>query len=80
MSAPCCAVLADQMECIALLQQLVAESTEEEAKRFSQPFLNFAEKHKVVIEKFGRFPHRNPILGRESTPEEEAYVKEHGGF
>ena len=32
--------------------------------------LEFEIKHKVIIEKFGRYPHRNKILGRESTPEE----------
>jgi len=41
----------------------------------------FAEKHQNCIIKFGRFPSRNKILGRESTPEEIAYLKEHpGGF
>ena len=29
-----------------------------------------------VIQRFGRHPHRNPILGRVSTPEEEAYIAE----
>ena len=32
--------------------------------------LDFELKHKVIIERFGRYPHRNEILGRESTPEE----------
>ena len=35
--------------------------------------------HRDIIRRFGRFPHRNPILGRESTPEELAYI-EAGGF
>lgn len=34
----------------------------------------FAELHADIIEQFGRFPHRNQILGRENTPEEEAYL------
>lgn len=34
----------------------------------------YAVRHQEVIEKFGRFPHRNYILGRESTPEEEEYL------
>ncbi|RIA86328.1 hypothetical protein C1645_829430 [Glomus cerebriforme] len=33
-------------------------------------FTNFAEKHKIIIEKFGRFPHRNECMNRESTKEE----------
>jgi len=41
----------------------------------------FAEKHQHCILKFGRFPSRNKILGRESTPEEIAFLEEHpGGF
>ncbi|MBA1147633.1 DUF924 domain-containing protein [Ectothiorhodospiraceae bacterium WFHF3C12] len=44
-------------------------------------FLDFAEQHRVVIDRFGRFPHRNAILGRPDTPEEEAYLREPGaGF
>lgn len=34
----------------------------------------FADRHRVVIERFGRFPHRNGVLGRTSTPEEEAHL------
>ncbi len=40
--------------------------------------LDYAVQHRVIIERFGRFPHRNAILGRESTPEEEAFLKEPG--
>jgi len=39
-------------------------------------FLDYAIRHQVVIERFGRFPHRNRILGRASTPEEEAFLLE----
>lgn len=35
--------------------------------------------HRAIIERFGRFPHRNAILGRDSTAEEEAWLQE-GGF
>ncbi len=42
---------------------------------------NFAASHRKVIERFGRFPHRNAILGRESTPEELAFLETYGtGF
>jgi uncharacterized protein (DUF924 family) len=37
--------------------------------------LEFEMKHKAIIEKFGRYPHRNEILGRESTPEEIEFLK-----
>lgn len=36
--------------------------------------VEFAEAHKGVIDRFGRFPHRNKVLKRESTPEELAYL------
>ncbi|HWL86927.1 MAG TPA: DUF924 family protein [Polyangiaceae bacterium] len=39
-----------------------------------------AEKHLAIIERFGRFPHRNAILGRESTPEELEFLKTEGGL
>jgi len=38
--------------------------------------LEFEHKHRVIIERFGRYPHRNLILGRESTPEEIAFLQE----
>ena len=34
----------------------------------------FAELHKDIIDQFGRFPHRNALLGRENTPEEDEYL------
>jgi len=40
--------------------------------------LEFEMKHKVIIEKFGRYPHRNDILGRPSTPEEVEFLKQPG--
>ncbi|WP_420559876.1 DUF924 family protein [Tepidicaulis sp.] len=42
--------------------------------------LAYAIAHRDVIAKFGRFPHRNALFGRESSAEELAYLKEHGGF
>lgn len=44
-------------------------------------YLDYAQRHRSVIARFGRFPHRNPILGRENTPEETAYLAQPGaGF
>ncbi len=40
--------------------------------------LEWAQKHAAVVRRFGRYPHRNAILGRESTPEEEAFLREPG--
>ena len=38
--------------------------------------LAFEKKHKAIIDRFGRYPHRNAILGRESTNEEMAFLSE----
>jgi uncharacterized protein (DUF924 family) len=41
--------------------------------------LDYAHRHRGVIARFGRFPHRNAILGRASTPDEIAFLEQHGG-
>lgn len=41
-------------------------------------FASYARRHRDVIERFGRFPHRNRLLGRASTPEEESYLSSGG--
>lgn len=40
--------------------------------------LDFARRHREIVERFGRYPHRNAILGRRSTPEEIAFLEEPG--
>jgi uncharacterized protein (DUF924 family) len=40
--------------------------------------LDYAQRHQAIITRFGRFPHRNAVLGRVSTPEEEAFLEEAG--
>ncbi len=47
--------------------------------RLGEPWLSHAEGHRDIIKRFGRFPHRNPMLGRLSTPEEETFLHS-GGF
>jgi uncharacterized protein (DUF924 family) len=44
----------------------------------SADLLNWAQKHYDIIERFGRFPHRNAVLGRVSTPEEIEFLKQPG--
>ena len=39
---------------------------------------DYAERHRAVVERFGRFPHRNAMLGRASTPEEGEFLKQPG--
>ncbi|MBL4794174.1 MAG: DUF924 domain-containing protein [Pseudomonadales bacterium] len=40
--------------------------------------LEFENSHKVIIDRFGRYPHRNAVLGRRSTEEEEEFLKQPG--
>ena len=51
---------------------------------FDQPGLEkrlkYEKMHMDILQQFGRYPHRNAILGRPSTKEEEEYLKEHAGF
>ena len=71
---------ADQERSVELFQELAAEVPEEWKKSFDF-YLDFAVRHEAIIDRFGRFPHRNAILGRESTPEEIEFLKEPGsGF
>lgn len=46
---------------------------------FGAPWLGHAEDHRDIIRRFGRFPHRNRLLARETTPEEAAFLAA-GGF
>lgn len=47
--------------------------------RLGQPWLSHAEGHRAIIRRFGRFPHRNPMLGRETTTPEADFLR-NGGF
>jgi uncharacterized protein (DUF924 family)/uncharacterized protein YciI len=43
-----------------------------------QGLLSYAQQHRDIVHRFGRFPHRNRVLGRESTPEEAAFLQQPG--
>lgn len=45
----------------------------------AQSYLKYAVEHLEIIQRFGRFPHRNRMLGRETTPEEQVFL-DGGGF
>lgn len=64
--------LAMQDEAIRLFAELGREHADQAS------LLEWAEKHRAVVRRFGRFPHRNAILGRPSTAEEEAFLREPG--
>jgi uncharacterized protein (DUF924 family) len=57
----------DQADCVELFSQLGTEN-----------YLEFALKHQTIIDRFGRFPHRNQILGRKSTPAETSFLTQPG--
>jgi uncharacterized protein (DUF924 family) len=59
--------LADQERCVSLTERL------------GGPDLSYARAHRDIIKRFGRFPHRNAILGRDMTPDERKFLDE-GGF
>ena len=59
---------------VNLMSEIVVKAPAEtrEAHRFD---LDQAIRHRDVIRRFGRFPHRNAVLGRESTPDEVEFLK-----
>lgn len=59
--------LADQDRSVALARDL------------GEPHLTHAKRHRDIVRRFGRFPHRNPILGRAMSPEEQRFLDE-GGY
>lgn len=72
--------LALQQHCVDLFEKLVASLPGADRSRF-EDFLDYARRHHDVIHRFGRFPHRNAVLGRENTAAEQAYLASPGaGF
>jgi uncharacterized protein (DUF924 family) len=63
-------VQAKSVELFTRLAQSVSPTYQETFLTIAQ----FAELHKDIIDQFGRFPHRNKLLGRENTPEENEYL------
>jgi len=62
-----------QAKAVELYNRL-AESVSPTYKETFLTVAQFAELHKDIIDQFGRFPHRNKLLGRENTSEEDAYL------
>ncbi len=69
--------LDDQRRSVALFDALRADETGAEREFIHEAWV-YAVKHLEVIERFGRFPHRNAMLGRPSTPEEIAFLQQPG--
>lgn len=66
-----------QQRSVSRYAQLALEAAADERALFDD-FLDYARKHLDVVARFGRFPHRNEILGRPSTPEEVEFLKQPG--
>jgi uncharacterized protein (DUF924 family) len=68
--------LAIQEQCLTLFELLRTSAGSKPIEGYQR----YAIAHRDVIKAFGRFPHRNRILGRASSPQELKYLAEHGGF
>lgn len=66
-----------QERSVSLYEELVSEAAADERTIF-ESFLDYARKHRDVVARFGRFPHRNEILGRASTRDEIEFLKQPG--
>ncbi|MCR6741718.1 DUF924 domain-containing protein, partial [Aeromonas dhakensis] len=64
----------ERLERVVALAERIAREVPEPLRPLHEFSAGQARGHLDVITRFGRFPHRNPILGRASTPEEEAYL------
>ncbi|OQR37609.1 hypothetical protein BWR59_00520 [Pseudomonas sp. Bc-h] len=69
--------LAAQDDAVRRFTDLLALLPSTERAYFTRT-LDYAKKHRAVIERFGRYPHRNEVVGRESTTEEVEFLKERG--
>lgn len=66
-----------QREGIALFDRLAA-TAEPGAKKSAEGAADYMRRHEEIVARFGRFPHRNEMLGRASTPEEVEFLKQPG--
>ncbi len=71
--------LDDQNRNVILFEKLVEDSPNE-TKEIAQNYLKYAKEHQSIIKQFNRFPHRNKILGRDSTPAEIEFLRTHSGY
>ncbi len=66
-----------QRKCVEAFVRLRKDAPND-LEEFADNVLDYAKKHAAIIERFGRFPHRNVILGRSSTPEEVEFLEQPG--
>lgn len=71
--------LLDQHTCVGLFSEL-RDQTPEGLRHHTGDYLRFAQLHRDIITRFGRFPHRNTILGRTSSTDELEYLESGNSF
>ncbi|WP_341648893.1 DUF924 family protein [Thauera humireducens] len=69
--------LGDQREAVRLFDRLAASVPAPNRPSFDG-YLDYARRHLAIIERFGRFPHRNAALGREAREDETAFLQQPG--
>jgi uncharacterized protein (DUF924 family) len=70
--------LADHERATLGYERLAAATADTARSGYYSMVLNFQHRHRAIIERFGRYPHRNQLLGRASTPEELEFLSQPG--
>ena len=66
-----------QNRCVELFEAMDGEAKAAGHEGF-EGAIKYAKQHRDIVQRFGRFPHRNEILGRETTAEEAEFLKQPG--
>jgi uncharacterized protein (DUF924 family) len=69
--------IADQDRSVMLFETLAREAPQQDRRLF-EGYADFARRHREIVARFGRFPHRNVIVGRPSSREEESFLLQPG--
>lgn len=68
-----CESIEEQRESMRFSEQILVRAAPD-WRPLLEVYADYARRHEMLIERFGRFPHRNDVLGRESTPAERAFL------
>ena len=66
------------MDILLAVKRRVEHNSDRDAIKYVETGIGFEKRHNVILERFGRYPHRNQVLARENTAEEKEYL-ENGG-
>ena len=70
--------LSDQERCVELFTELAGSAPSERVRVALSQNVDYAQKHRDIVAQFGRFPHRNAILGRTNTADESQFLTQPG--